>query len=704
MRVTLIDMKMIRKIAGSLLLLFVFSIFSSYSFQESGDKDRDVLRYVIAGLSRHHYHPQMIDDDFSQKVFDNYLQRLDPFKRFLTQIDIENLSSYKYQIDDELSEVSFEFFDLSQKIYFQRLNEAQAYYQEILATPFDFQTPESYDSDFEDMPFAQDKTELKEYWRKRLKYEVLYRLERKIEAQKSLEEKGENGEGMKTEEELEKEAREEVQENYLDFFTRMDKLNEDDLRTDYINAVTHIFDPHTQYFPPKEKQDFDIRMSGQLEGIGARLTEKEGLITVAEIVVGSPCYKQGDLEVNDVITKVAQGDEEPVNVVGMRTDDAVLLIRGKKGTEVRLTVKKVDGTEMIIPIIRDVVRLEETYAKSLILEENGEQSKVGYIYLPQFYVDFQNLRGGRRCAVDVAKEIEKLKSEQVNGIILDLRDNGGGSLQDVVEMTGLFIEEGPIVQVKGRNMRPYVHEDKDNRVQYDGPLVILVNRFSASASEIMAAAIQDYGRGVIIGGEYTYGKGTVQRFLNLNRYDPSAPPMGDLKLTIQKFYRINGGTTQREGVVPDIVLPFYDRYLELGEKEDEFAMAWDEIDPVEYQKWSAPYDIQALKAQSEERVAGNATFKMIEENARRLQMQQEDTQYPLNLEGYSEKIEQMKQEADKYKNITEPIDGFVIATLNADLADIHADETKTANRKKWIGAIQKDPYIFEALQVIQDMQ
>ena len=691
-----------KKITSNAFLLAVFLVFSSYSFKGLNEKEDALLKFVMAGLSRNHYQPQKINDQFSDKVFDVYLEKLDPFKRFLTAVDVDILNQYRFKIDDELNDLSYEFFDLSSKIYFSRLQEAETYYQELLSEPFEFSSNEAYETDPDKIKFASNKADLKTNWKKRLKYETLYRLNRKIQAQeKELEKDGSTE--QKSVEVLENEAREEVQKNYSDFFSRMSKLNVDDIRSIYINSITNIYDPHTEYFPPKDKQDFDIRMAGQFEGIGARLYEKGGFVTVSEIVVGGPCYKQGDLEVNDVILKVGQGDEDPKNIVGMRVDDAVLLIRGKKGTEVKLTVRKVDGAEQIISITRDVVKLEETYAKSVVLDEDGK-SKVGYIYLPSFYGNVQNTPDGRRCAEDVSKEVEKLKAENVDGIILDLRSNGGGYLNEVVEMAGLFIEDGPIVQVRGRYSRPFVYEDKDDKVQYDGSLVVLVNRYSASASEIMAAAIQDYDRGIVIGSENTYGKGTVQTFLPLNRYNPNLPPIGDLKLTIQKYYRVNGGATQKEGVKSDIVLPFSDRYLDFGEKEDEYAIAWDEIEPVSIKNWEQNYSIGDLRAKSAARVAQSEVFRLVEENAKRYKRQQDDTALPLELGSYSQKITAMQEESEKYREVFKEIDSFDVSSLSADLPAITADDNKQEKRNRWIKAIRKDPYIYEAFQVINDMK
>ena len=693
---------MIYKIVVKILLVPVFLLISSYSPSEPGNKDEILMQLISEGLKLNHYQPPVLDDNFSEKVYDLYLKKLDYYKRYLTKIDVEILEQYRDRLDNQIMEADYGFFDLSAKIYMQRVEEASGYYEGILAQPFDYAKDEAFSDDFENIPYAQNKEDLKEYWRKALKYETLNKLATAYERQRKDQKEGKETE-IKTFEELEAEARKKIKEGYDDRFERLRKMKESDLRTEYINSITNVFDPHTGYFPPKQKQDFDIGMSGQLEGIGARLLEKEGYVTVTEVVVGGPASKQGELKEEDKILKVAQGEEEAVNVVDMSVDEAIMLIRGKKGTKVRLYVRHVDGTEAEVPIVRDVIRIEETYAKSVILDEDKVKGSIGYIYLPKFYANFEDPRNGRRCAVDVAKELEKLKSEKVDGVILDLRNNGGGSLQDVVEMAGLFIEEGPIVQVKARRGRPYILKDEDKKVQYQGPLVVLVNTFSASASEIMAAAIQDYDRGVIIGSPSTFGKGTVQRFFELDRFAPrDVRPLGAMKLTIQKFYRINGGATQRKGVIPDIVLPYNYSYLDIFEKDQDFAMPWDEIDDVPYETWdSKSYDLESLQANSKLRVDANATFSLIEENALRLKAQQEDDQYSLNFDTFMQEIKEAKEISEKYKDLTQDIEGFHATALQVD--PVSEDEKKRKKQEDWITNLEKDPYVYEAFKVMQDM-
>ncbi len=542
--------------------------------KENTKKDEILIEAVLAGLRQLHYQPQAIDDDFSERVYDLYLDRMDGTKRFFVKKDIKKLEEYRKKIDDEASSASYKFFDLSIQLWENRLDEVEGYYAEFLDEPINFNKNEEYEADPDKRDFAKNEKELKQLWEKSLKFQVMSRLKDMMDA----EEKKGDGEEKVSYKELEKKARAKVKKSHKDWFHRLKRLNRDKHLAVYINAITSAYDPHTSYLAPKDKQDFDINISGRLEGIGARLLEEGIYIKVSEIVAGSPSWKQGDLQAGDLIIAVAQGEEEPVDVVDMPIDDAVQLIRGKKGTEVRLTVKKADGSKQIIPIIRDIIVTEEGYAKSSILTDDDFPGlKVGLIHLPAFYTDFTGT-GGRTCSDDVKNELIKLQKEGVDGIVIDLRFNGGGSLRDVVDMSGFFIDKGPIVQVKSKGRKPYIMEDEEPSVVYDGPLIVMVNQYSASASEIMAAALQDYKRAVIVGSESSFGKGTVQRFLDLDRIvtDKDVKPLGSVKISIQKFYRINGTTTQLKGVASDIVLPDVYKYVEVGEKEEEYPLEWDE--------------------------------------------------------------------------------------------------------------------------------
>ncbi|MEM6298865.1 MAG: carboxy terminal-processing peptidase [Bacteroidota bacterium] len=669
----------------------------------SDDFKRSVLFKILnEALKGIHFAPKDVNDDLSQKAHTEYIQNLDYSKRFFLQKDVDELNKFKEQLDDQFKGGEQEFFELSVQKLETRIGQVEGFYEKLLKKPFDFTENEEIELEHEDMSYASDEKELKDKWHKYLKYQTLARLVSKLERQ---EKSGGEEEENKTFKELEEESRKEVLKSQSEFFHRLNKFEEKDWLTMYINSITDQFDPHTSYFPPKDKENFDIQMSGQLEGIGATLSEKEGYITVNTIVPGSACWRQGDLEVGDRITKVAQGKGEFVDIVDARVDDAVKLIRGKKGSEVRLTVLKADDTEQIIPIIRDVVILEATYAKSALL---GEDKDIGYIKLPSFYAPFGKQKG-RSSGEDMRKEVLRLKKQNVEGIIIDLRNNGGGSLYDVVDIAGLFIEDGPVVQIKDRYKGTMQLDDKDKKVVYDGPLVILVNAYSASASEILAAAMQDYGRALIVGTDSaTFGKGSVQRFYDLdqfvrgNQYE-SIKPLGSLKMTMQKFYRINGGATQLRGVTPDIQIPNPMSLVRSGERERETAMAWDKIEAADYDMWEKEFPITDLKAKSASRISGNPTFELVSENANWLKERRDERTYSLNLDTFRKEKEAAEKLSNKYKTINDPIEAMQASALPDDLETYEQDSVKADVWKKWQKSIHKDPYLFETTLIMEDL-
>lgn len=674
---------------------------------EPDDRKNQVLMELIyQGLLQVHYSPAKVNDEFSQQVFDLYLERIDLNKRFLLQEDVDKLNAYRDRVDDQVKTGSFDLYDLAYDLMRKREADMARWYPEILAEPFDYKVSESIEFDADKLKNAANPDELKERWRKQLKYETMAIIADKLDTQEKAVAENDTSVTIKEFDVIEKEAREKVSKRYSDWVERLDKLDREDRRATYINAFTSGFGPHTEYFPPADKANFDIAMSGQLEGIGARLVDKEGYITVNELVPGGPAALQGELEAEDKIVEVAQEGEEPVNVVDSKIDDTVKLIRGAKGTVVTLTVKKIDGSSKKISITRDVVEIEETYAKSAIVELDG--NKVGVINLPKFYADFQR-NGGHSCAEDVKAEVEKLKEEGVDGIILDLRNNGGGSLYDAIKMAGLFIEEGPIVQVKDRTTTPEVLFDEDNKsILYDGALVVMVNRFSASASEILAAAIQDYNRGIILGSSSSFGKGTVQQFIELDRFvDPAfadVKPLGHLKITLQKFYRVNGGATQLKGVTPDITIPDNWNYMDVGEKDHEFVMPWDEITPASFTAFKPKWNESKVVKASERRIKDNASFQLIDENAQRLKRQQEKTMYSLNLEEFRADRKAREEEAKKYKDISKKIKGMTISSTKKDQAELDADPKRLDRVKTWHKSMAKDVYLEEAIRVIADMK
>lgn len=686
------------------LSVAVVLFFAFYTPVNNAQKEAMLMQSILTDLNYYHYKPVTIDDAFSEKVYSLFLERVDGGRRWLTQNEVAQLEKFKYQLDDQANGGTYEFLDLAITLQETGIKKTQDWYKELLDKPFDFNSDERIETDPKKKPFAKDEAQLRDYWHQAMKWETMTRYSEKL----FKKEKGEEDFKDKTDAQLEVDARKEVLKVYDDWYTRLLKRKRTDHLSIYLNAFTNIFDPHTEYYEPIDKQNFDIGMSGKLEGIGARLTTDGEYTKVNEIIVGGPAWKQGVLKENDKIIKVAQGDTgEWTDVTGMLINDVVQLIRGKPGTKVRLAIKKAEGgTTQEITIVRDVVILEEGFAKSLILE-TPQQEKIGYIKLPKFYADF-NDKNGRRCADDVAVELEKLKQSGVQGIILDLRGNGGGSLRDVVRMSGLFIEQGPIVQVKSRGRNAEVLEDEDPAVQFGGPLIVMVNQFSASASEILAAALQDYGRAIIVGtSNSTFGKGTVQRFFDLDavvRGNPEVKPLGEVKLTVQKFFRVNGGSTQLKGVTPDIVLPDTWLYVETGEKEEDFPMEWSQIDPVSYsQNVYSLSNLMKIKEMSLVRTRSNPIFQQINNRAKLVKEKRDNSSQPLNISVFKAENTHWDAEDKEYNKLFENEVIAGVQNLSADLPAFTADESKKARNEEWIKDVKKDIYLLETLNIMHDM-
>ena len=683
-------------------------------------KDQVLIGTMMEGLTQAHYQPEKIDDVFSKRVFDLYVKHLDYRKQFLLTSDIEQLRQYQTRIDDEVKSGSHEFLDLSTKLMAERTKEMQGLYREILAKPFDFTVDESFQTDFEKAAFPADKTAQRELWRKLMKYETLSRVSEMMEAQEKAKkdtkpstataapsaantEAPTAAEPTRTPAQMEAEARKRVLKYYDEQFDEINETDANERLATYANTIANTYDPHTEYFAPKAKEDFDYEMTGRFEGIGATLREKDGLIYVDDIMPGSASSRQGELKKGDALLRVAQGAAEPVSIEGWHTAKAVTLIRGKKGSEVRLTVKKPDGSTKVIPIIRDVVVVDEKYAQSSVIMDKGQ--KIGYLRLPGFYADF-NDNGGRSSSDDVKKELAKLNAEGVKGIVMDLRFNGGGSLGDAVSMAGLFMGSGPMVQVRDGQGRTNVLTDNDPRVQYSGPLVVLVNKYSASASEILAAAIQDYHRGVVMGSTSTYGKGTVQRILDLDEALPSElnsiKPIGSLKLTTQKFYRVNGGSTQFKGVVSDIVVPDLYSYLDQGEKEQDYPLKWDEIQPARYRTWDTAPALDKLRASSKVRIATNPSFKVMDEMVKSMRKRKDETTVSLKLSAYRTEQQQAKVISDRYEEAQKTSTTLAFSPLAADVRALGGDTVKMNRAARFTKSLKKDITIGEAVAVIQD--
>ena len=699
-----------------ILLLGVFVAVASCSFttKEFNDpsKDRLLIDLISYVLEKGHYDPKELDDTFSLNVWENYIESLDPLKRYFLAQDIEDFRAYSLLIDDQIRAKELTFFDVVYETYLERSQATKAYYKAILAKPFDYTIQESINTDYDKLEYAQTAQELKEHWRKQLKYTALSNMHDLIEEQKEA--RGMNPDSIPSDEirdlidmktaDLEAKARESALSTLDDNYDFTDDLERKDYFAVYLNAIVSVFDPHTNYFAPPDRDRFDLRMSGKLEGIGARLQKKNDYITIVEVISGGPVWRGEHLEVGDALIKVRQEDEdEAVSLVGMRVDDAVKLIKGPKGTKVILTVKRVDGTIDEEIIERDVVELAETYAKSTIIEQEGK--RYGLINLPAFYFDMTDY-GERNAAKDVRLEIEKLKNEQIDGLVMDLRNNGGGSLRTAVDIAGLFIKNGPVVQVASNGARKEVLKDRDNEIVWDGPLVLMINELSASASEILAAAMQDYKRGIILGSAQSYGKGTVQNMIDLNQWlrNNDLGDMGALKMTTQKFYRVNGGSTQLEGVKSDIVMPDRYSYIEIGERDYDNPLPHDNISAAEYEVWPGYIDYQGTIERSKERLTANAQVNLIEENARWIKTNQNDQELSLTLDEYIAEMQRREQENERFEAIKDYDNKLNYVSLKDDLRLMDQDTTLREQHRRWQKALAKDVYVEEAVHILADLK
>lgn len=692
--------KLSNKIIG-LICVILLSSFSIYKYVF--DRNDVIFELMLGSLNQNHYSPQKLDDAFSEKVFDLYLKRMDYSKKFLLQSDYDELLKYRKEIDDQIITQNHSFYKRSVEIINQRIKEKENWSKEILAQPLNYKTNDEYETDGEKTKYSKTIEELKNEWRKMITYQVLNRIDDELTKQEKAKEKNDTAFKFKSFDSIEVDARRKTLKSNQEWFKRLYKIKPRERFSAFANSIANIFDPHTEYFAPVDRKKFDQSMSGQFEGIGARLQSKDNVLTVSEIIVGSPSYKQGELKAGDAIIKVAQGSSEAVDISNMEMDDAIELIKGKKGTTVTLTVKKPDNTTKEIKIIRDVIEIEETYAKSVLLEN---KNKIGYIYLPSFYTDFTRSGTAHHCSKDMRIEIEKLKKQGIKSLIVDLRDNGGGSLQEVVEMAGLFFNKGPVVQVRSKNNYVNIMEDRNPDVVWDGPLAIMINHNSASASEILAAAMQDYKRGIIVGTP-SFGKGTVQSFVGLDQFlipqlDSLTPYVGSVKITQQKFYRINGGATQLKGVTPDVLLPDPYELIELGEKEMDNPMPWDEIKKANYTEFNS-INYNNLLKNSTARVKKSDQFKLINEQSKEIKSKKDDTKYSINLDKYRLEMKYFKDQNKKYEDLRKEIKNFNGTLLEEDKLKSSADTAKLGRENRWANSISKDIYIHETTNILNDL-
>ena len=701
---------MSKKFIPVLIILILGGLFVGYGVMGRSEHNDDpkakyqkILQNVGIVLEQGHYNPKKIDDKFSQEVLKKYEEDLDPDKYIFLQKDIDAFKKYENRIDDEIHGAPLESFYTISDTYLKRLAEVSASYKEILKHPFDFTKDESLQTDGDKRNYPKTIEERNDYGRKRLKYLVLVRY---VDLQEQRDSSSNKDSASVADSTLQHRAIVIVSKQMDRYFETLKNHNtSDDLFSDFVNSITSTMDPHTTYFAPVDKRSFDEMLSGTFYGIGAQLQEKDGKITIASLITGMPAWKTNQITPGDEILKVGQGDATPVDVTGYAVTDAVKLIRGEKeGSEVRLTLKKADGTVKVVPIKRGKISLDDTFARSAVINNNGH--KIGYIYLPEFYADFDN-PSGRRSATDVAKEVAKLKDAHVEGIVMDLRGNGGGSLSDVVDMVGLFIKGGPVVQVKGREGSATILPDKykDKEPLYSGPLAVMVDELSASASEIFAAAIQDYHRGIIIGSSSTYGKGTVQRSVSLDPqsdnpfFNHPSEGLGDVKLTFRKFYRINGGATQLRGVVPDIIIPDRLENAKLREKDNPDALHWDEIPKATYTLWNPGYSYAPVVQTVNEDISKNVDFKGIKNEVALLDKYRND-ETPLNIVKYKQMQKDILQASKKLDSFLKAPADMHVQTLPADSLEMAGDTAKVSKQDLFLKSIDNDIYINEAVKVL----
>jgi len=679
-----------------------FNAPANHSFSNTASKDKLLMELITYFMQRGHFSPKIINNDLSEKLHTTFLQALDGQKRYFLKKDIIQFERYKYALDDEFRSLNTDFFDLVYARYLERKAEAELFYSELLEKPFDYSKNEEIDLNYEEQDYPLTLRQRTEKWRKQLKFSTLNIVHSKLEEEEKKVEKDASY-APKTFAELEVEARNITRENLENYFSLMGDLREEDWFGTYLNAFVSQFDPHSVYFAPVDKDRFDASMSGKYEGIGARLTKRNQAIKIVEIISGGPLWRDQSIEVGDQIMMVRQQEGDPVDVQSMRLDDAIELIKGPAGTAVFLTVKKVDGTVEEVAINRDTVVMEESYLKSTLIEKAGRS--YGLIHLPKFYVDFKDYKE-RNAAKDMQQEIIRLKKQGMNGLVIDLRNNGGGSLQTVVDMAGFFIDEGPVVQVKSTSEKSKVLKDRDGKTLWEGPLVIMVNELSASASEILAAAMQDYERAVVLGSKQTFGKGTVQNVLELNRFVSKSTygDLGALKYTTEKFYRITGKSTQLEGVKSDVVAPDRYAYVDIGEKDEENPLVWDQIASASFSKWNGYGNYQDVILKSAERIEKSEPFQLIDKNAKWVKAQQDKNVFSLNYEVFSSEIEKDETVADTFEVLDDYTNSLSFSSLPYERSKMKSDTILAEKRKRWKKALNKDIYLEEAVHILEDLE
>ncbi len=678
-----------------LVAIFILTTSSKPKVNYDDDRNNKVLHTIGQILKQVHFKPQVINDTFSQKIFSEFLKSIDREKNIFLENDIKELKKYELKIDDEITGAPIEFFYIANEIYKKRLVTVRDKNISAFDKQFSYNDKDSIITLYDQQKFPKNEKEQAKIWAKELKFRTM---EKYVELQNQREKSNVDSVKNKTNNELELQARNATKAVMVKYFDRLIRKTSDTDRFNlFVNTITNMMDPHTDYFAPIEKRAWDEGITGKFFGIGAQIGQENGYVKIAVVSQGGPAWKSGEVTDGDLIMKIGEANTEPVDVAGYDIPEAVKLIRGNKGTTVSLTLRKVDGTIKVVQIVREELKLEETFTKSAVIQEGDK--KTGYIYLPKFYTNFGD-PSGRSCFEDVANELIKLQQEKVDGVVIDLRNNGGGSLQEVVNMVGLFIPDGPVVQVVDSKGKSNFLSDRDNgKVLYDGPLVVIINEFSASASEIFAAAIQDYQRGIIVGSSSSYGKGTVQRPIPLSRN--SMEEFGSIHLTIQKYYRINGASVQLKGVEPDIVMPGYYEFFKVKEKDVPASLVWDEVGKLPYKPWGKLPKIDFLKTEFQKRNDSSGVFKKIFNNSVWLAKQNDSPNY-LNIEKYNFLEKEKKDIAIQTRELLKMKTDMDIKILDTISKDSLSTSLKESN-KRFVNFLKNDFYLFETTNILNDM-
>lgn len=706
---------MFKNLKLNTLLLFIpltSLVFCFNSPKNDDEKMSTIMVSVKNTLSYLHYSPKTINDAYSKDVYKHYFEMVDSSKRYFLQSDMDEFAKHETKLDDYLNQGDLTFYKLTVDRLYQRVDQIDKITQDILSKPINLNEDETLILEPKIKKNAKNQAELSQEWKKYIKYNILQEMESLTAKEELQKEKKDSVQKFNLKDTIKLEiltpeakrikATAEVKDLVTDTFRRFKKRNKMDWFTVYMNAYTEVFDPHTNYYSPKNKEDFDTQFTGKVIGIGAIIQEKRGYLYLGALTIGAPAWKSKQLSEGDKILKVrSKPNLDAVNVVGMLSDEAVRLIRGEKGTKVTLTVEKKDKSIKEVTMIREEVAIEDTFARSIIIN-SADGKKYGLINLPSFNADFENAKG-RNASDDIKNELLKLKPQNVDGIILDLRNNGGGSLTEVGDIMGLFMNAGPYVQVKDGNGKVQTLKNKTNAPLWTGPLIIMQNELSASASEILAGAMQDYGRAVTIGSPQSFGKGTVQTFVDLNRFLNTTDDFGSLKLTIQKFYRITGESTQRKGIESDIKMKDFYTYAEIGERYDDYALAWDKIPAAPYQAVNY-FSVQALQKGIEARLQNNKNYQLIQESAQWKEKLDKEETISLEQSKFNAVMQARKAQIKKFKGLDKFNNGLKF-TLNPDEAIREkTDEPFTKKTENWTKNLQRDLYLQEAVNVVAQMK